>query len=144
MELYIRWLCIEIDSEKLHTHNVKWQQMWFLTLTCILIIWQWLTLWWSFWRGTEIFLHCASYIKSVFSWHPCLTEVGRQPHAWDQFQLYTWAWVQKSPYDNSLLKISWWISRKGSCIMQFYLSKKVLHGPAMGSTCSVICFYPTG
>lgn len=51
----------------------KWQQMWFLTVKCILIIWQWLTLWWSSWRGTGIFLHCTSYIKSVFSWHPYLT-----------------------------------------------------------------------
>lgn len=136
MQLYIRWLCVAIHSErycvKLYNDNVKWQQMWFLTLKCILIIWQWLTLWWSSWHGTEIFLHCTSYIKSVFSWHPCFTEVGRLPHAWDQFQLYTWAWVQKSPYDASLQKISWWVSQKGCCIMQFCISAKSTSWPSYG------------
>lgn len=102
----------------------KWQQMWFLTVKCILIIWQWLTLWWSSWRGTGIFLHCTSYIKSVFSWHPYLTEIGRLPHAWDQFQLSSWAWVQKSPYDALLMKIIWWFSQGGCCIMQFSISEK--------------------
>lgn len=114
---WLNWNRLKKYCIKLYNGNVKWQEMWFLTLKCILIIWQWFSLWWYFWHGTEIFLHCTSYIKSVFSWHPCLTEVGGVPYAWDQFQLPIWAWLQKSPYDASLLKISWWFSQKGCCIM---------------------------